>query len=189
MTQSSEGSYLMLRRTLRTATVVIAGGLLLSAASIPSVQAQSGPPGQTQEEQNPDGKEDGKEKSADQAKAEEEQAKARAMAEYEEAAVKLPRSAGAAECVWTGRRIASLLWRDDIDTANRYIGLYDRFGCSSEHLKIAFRCVVQQGPIDPKAADRLASRVHGCWIAPKESTQTSSQATTGATEKNGTIPN
>ena len=188
MTQSSEGTFFMLRRTFRAATVVIAGGLLLLAASIPSVQAQSGPPGQTQEEQKPDGKEDGKEKSADQAKAEEEQAKARAMAEYEEAAVKLPRSAGAAECVWTGRRIASLLWRDDIDTANRYIGLYDRFGCSSEHLKIAFRCVVQQGPIDPKAANRLASRVHGCWISPTEPTQ-SSQATSGATEKNGTIPN
>ena len=189
MTQSSEGTIFMLRRTFQPAVVLIAGGLLLLSAPISSVQAQSGHPGETQGEQKPDGKEEGGEKTADQAKAEEEQAKAKAIAEYEEADAKLPRSAGAPECVWTGRRIASLLWRDDIDTANRYIGLYDRFGCSQEHLKVAFRCVVQQGPIDPKAADRLASRVHGCWVAPKEPTQTSSQATTGATEKDGTIPN
>ena len=90
---------------------------------------------------------------------------------------------------WTGRRIESLLWRDDIDTARRYIDLYDRFGCSSEHLKLAFRCIIQQGPIDPKAADKLASRVHNCWIAPEEATTASSQATTGATTKDGTIPN
>ena len=179
----------MLRRTLRTATVLIAGGLLLSSVLTPSAQAQSAPSEQTQGEQTSNDKAEGEVKSADQAKAEEESAKARAVAEYEEADAKLSRSAGAPECVWTGRRITSLLWRDDIDTANRYIGLYDRFGCSQEHLKIAFRCVVQQGPIDPKAADRLASRVQGCWIAPMEPTQTSSQATTGATEKNGTIPN
>ncbi|MGI8851746.1 MAG: hypothetical protein ACR2GC_00305 [Methyloceanibacter sp.] len=179
----------MLRRTLRTATVLIAGGLLLSSVLTSSAQAQSAPSEQTQGEQTSNDKAQGEVKSADQAKAEEESAKARAMAEYEEADTKLPRSAGAPECVWTGRRITSLLWRDDIDTANRYIGLYERFGCSQEHLKIAFRCVVQQGPIDPKAADRLASRVHGCWIAPKEPTQTSSQATTGATEENGTTPN
>lgn len=188
MTQSSEGSYLMLRRIFRTATVLIAGGLLLTFISIPSAQAQSEPSGQAQGEQKSNDKAEGEEPSAYQVKAEEERAKARAIAEYEEADAKLPRSAGAPECVWTGRRITSLLWRDDIDTANRYIGLYDRFGCSQDHLKIAFRCVVQQGPIDPKAADRLASRVHGCWIAPTEPTQ-SSQATTGATEKDGTIPN
>ncbi|MGH6791921.1 MAG: hypothetical protein ACRECF_04190 [Methyloceanibacter sp.] len=187
MTQSSEGTIFMLRRTFRLAVVLIAGSLLLLASPTSSVQAQSGHPGETQGEQKSDGKDEGGEKTADQAKAEEE-AKAKAIAEYEEADAKLPRSAGAPECVWTGRRIASLLWRDDIDTANRYIGLYDRFGCSQEHLKVAFRCVVQQGPIDPKAADRLASRVHGCWLSPKEATQ-SSQATTGAAQKDGTIAN
>lgn len=186
MTQSSEGTYLMLRRTFQAATVVIAGGFLLLPLAA-SAQAQSGPSGESQNEQKSGDKDEGDKKSAEQVKAEEE-AKAKAIAEYEEADAKLPRTAGAPECVWTGRRIASLLWRDDIDTANRYIGLYDRFGCSQEHLKVAFRCVVQQGPLDPKAADRLASRVHGCWVAPKEPTQ-SSQATTGATPKDGTIPN
>ena len=80
--------------------------------------------------------------------------------QYREAAAKLSLTAGSAECVWTGRRITSLLWRDDMDTALRYIGLYDRFGCSAEHLKLAFRCMIRQGPMDPKAADRLAARVH-----------------------------
>ena len=53
-----------------------------------------------------------------------------------------------------------------MDTALRYIGLYDRFGCSAEHLKLAFRCIVRQGPMDPKAADGLAARVHACWLDP-----------------------
>ena len=111
------------------------------------------------------------------------------MEEYRAAATTLPSAAGAAECVWTGRRIASLLWRDDIDTARRYIDLYDRFSCSPEHLKLVFRCVIQQGPLDPKAADRLASRVHDCWMAPGTPTTAASQATTSSTEKGGTIPN
>ncbi|MGV1014181.1 MAG: hypothetical protein ACOYB4_04355 [Methyloceanibacter sp.] len=188
MTKSSEGLRHMLRRTFQPAAVLIAGGFLLMSPLVPSVQAQSGPPAQTQGEQKPDGDKSEGDQTADEAKADE-QAKAKAIAEYKDAAEKLPLSAGAPECVWTGRRIASLLWRDDIDTAARYISLYDRFGCSSEHLKAAFRCVVQQGPIDPKAADRLSSRVHGCWLAPKEATQTSSQATTGTTAEDGTIPN
>ena len=133
-------------------------------------------------------KSEGDQKAADQAKAQEQEA-AKAIAEYKEAEAKLASSAGAPECVWTGRRVASLLWRDDIDTARRYIDLYDRFGCSSEHLKLVFRCVIEQGPIDPKAADRLASRVHDCWIAPQETTTTSNQATTSSTTKDGTIPN
>jgi hypothetical protein len=197
MTKSCQGDILMLRCLLRSATAVVAGGLLvLSIIAVPA-WAESGPSGQApQEEQKSSDKDKEKDKdkaeadrkSDDQVKAEEE-AKARAIEEYREAAAKLPRAAGAAECVWAGRRIASLLWRDDIDTANRYIDLYERFGCSSEHLKVAFRCVVQQGPLDPKAADRLASRVHGCWIAPSDATQTSSQATTGTTAKDGTIPN
>src|SRR4029077_3007581 len=112
----------------------------------------------------------------DQARAQEQEA-AKAIAEYKEAEAKLASSAGAPECVWTGRRVASLLWRDDIDTARRYIDLYDRFGCSSEHLKLVFRCVIEQGPIDPKAADRLASRVHDCWIPPPGETTAPRQTT------------
>jgi hypothetical protein len=190
MTHSRDGPLVMLRRTLRYAAIPAIGSILVLSALAPCAQAQSGepkPPAQNQGEQKPDNKAGGDQKADEQAKAEQ-QAFDRAQEEYEEAAAKLPRSAGAPECVWTGRRIASLLWRDDIDTARRYTDLYDRFGCSAEHLKLVFRCVIQQGPLDPKAADKLASRVHGCWVAPKEATQASSQATTGSI-KGGTIPN
>jgi hypothetical protein len=185
MTNSRVGRVPMLRCTIQSAAALLAGGVLLASPLTASAQ-QSGdqkPPEQAQGEQKPDDQ-----KAAEQAKAEQ-QAQQKAIDEYKEAAEKLTSSAGAPECVWTGRRIESLLWRDDIDTARRYIDLYDRFGCSSEHLKLAFRCIIQQGPIDPKAADKLASRVHNCWIAPEEATTASTQATTGATTKDGTIPN
>jgi hypothetical protein len=177
----------MLRCTISSATAVAAVGLFLMC-SIPASAQQSGgekPPEQAQGEQKPEQK-DGDQKAAEQAAQE---AAEKAMQEYREAAAKLSRSAGAAECVWTGRRIASLLWRDDIDTARRYMDLYDRFNCSSEHLKLVFRCVILQGPIDPKAADRLASRVHECWLAPDAATTAANQATISPTPKTGTIPN
>ena len=150
------------------------------ATQKPPEQSEQKPPDQAKVEQKP----------ADQATAEQ-QAETRMkqeIEEYREAAAKLSLSAGAAECVWTGRRITSLLWRDDVDTARRYLDLYDRFGCSAEHLKIAFRCVIEQGPIDPKAADRLAQRVHACWIDP-EGTTTAASRTNGSSAKSGTIPN
>jgi len=73
---------------------------------------------------------------------------------------------GNPECVWLGRRVVSLLWRDDLDTAFRHLDLYDRFGCPGPHIQQAFRCVVRQGAIDPKAADALHVRVHQCWLNP-----------------------
>lgn len=74
--------------------------------------------------------------------------------------------AGNPECVWLGRRVVHLLWRDDLDTAFRHLDLYDRFGCPGGHIQATFRCVVSQGPIDPKATDSLQSRVHSCWVNP-----------------------
>lgn len=171
---------------------LLAGGFLLvsfTGASAESQGAVQKPPEQS--EQKPPDQAKGEQNPADQATAEK-QAEARIkedIEEYREAAARLSLSAGAAECVWTGRRITSLLWRDDVDTARRYLDLYDRFGCSAEHLKIAFRCVIQQGPIDPKAADRLAQRVHACWIDPEGTTTAASRATNGSPAKSGTIPN
>jgi cytoskeletal protein RodZ len=127
MTNSRVGLVPMLRCTIRSAAALLAGGVLLVSTLTASAQ-QSGDqklPEQAQGEQKPDDQ-----KAAEQAKAEQ-QAQQRAIDEYKEAAEKLTSSAGAPECVWTGRRIESLLWRDDIDTARRYIDLYDRFGCSS----------------------------------------------------------
>ncbi len=86
--------------------------------------------------------------------------------EIAEAAKVLQGPAGNPECVWLGRRVVSLLWRDDMDTAFRHLDLYDRFGCPSSHIQAAFRCVVRQGNIDPKAQDSLNNRVHACWLNP-----------------------
>jgi hypothetical protein len=74
--------------------------------------------------------------------------------------------AGHPECVWLGRRVVSLMWRDDLDTAFRHLDLYDRFGCPASHIQAAFRCLVRQGHIDPKAQESLNGRVHACWLNP-----------------------
>jgi hypothetical protein len=77
--------------------------------------------------------------------------------------------AGNPECVWLGRRVVSLLWRDDLDTAFRHLDLYDRFGCPGGHVQAAFRCLIlQAGNIDPKAPDSLNNRVEACWINPTQ---------------------
>lgn len=70
------------------------------------------------------------------------------------------------ECVWLGRRVVSLLWRDDMDTAFRHLDLYDRFGCPGAHIQATFRCLVLQGPIDARSQDSLNGRAHACWIDP-----------------------
>jgi hypothetical protein len=86
--------------------------------------------------------------------------------DFAEAARILPGPAGQPECVWTGRRVVSLLWRDDLDTALRQLELYDRFGCPGDHLQQAFRCVVRQGEIDKKSTDSIGMRVAACWLTP-----------------------
>jgi hypothetical protein len=87
--------------------------------------------------------------------------------EYAEAQRALNGPAGNPECVWLGRRVVSLLWRDDLDTAFRHLDLYDRFGCPSGHIQATFRCLVlHSNTIDPKAADSLNGRVYDCWLNP-----------------------
>jgi hypothetical protein len=90
--------------------------------------------------------------------------------EYAEAERLLGGPAANPECMWLGRRVVSLLWNDDLDTAFRHLDLYDRFGCPGGHIQTAFRCVVRQGTIDrkdnPKAQDTIEGRIHSCWINP-----------------------
>jgi hypothetical protein len=86
--------------------------------------------------------------------------------EFAEAEKVLGGPAANPECLWLGRRVVNLLWRDDLDTAFRHLDLYDRFGCPTGHIQATFRCVVRQGNIDPKATDTLHSRVHACWLNP-----------------------
>src|ERR1043166_8929588 len=86
--------------------------------------------------------------------------------EFAEAAKHVEGPAANPECVWLGRRVVSLLWRDDLDTAFRHLDLYDRFGCPPAHIQATFRCLVRQGNIDPKAQETLNGRVHACWLNP-----------------------
>lgn len=96
--------------------------------------------------------------------------------EMAEAARALTGAAGNPECVWLGRRVVGLLWRDDLDTAFRHMDLYDRFGCPSAHIQAAFRCVIRQGPIDGKAQETLNGRVFACWLDPAMSPLARGQA-------------
>lgn len=86
--------------------------------------------------------------------------------EIAEASRVLTGAAGNPECVWLGRRVVALLWRDDLDTAFRHLDLYDRFGCPGAHIQATFRCLIRQGNIDPKAQETLNGRVHSCWLNP-----------------------
>ena len=86
--------------------------------------------------------------------------------EITEASRLLAGPAGNPECIWLGRRVVSLLWRDDMDTAFRHLDLYDRFGCPSGQIQATFRCLVRQGNIDAKAQESLGGRIHACWINP-----------------------
>jgi hypothetical protein len=86
--------------------------------------------------------------------------------EFAEAIRVLGGPASNPECVWLGRRVVNLMWRDDLDTAFRHLELYDRFGCPGGHIQASFRCLVRHGQIDPKALESLSARVHACWINP-----------------------
>jgi hypothetical protein len=89
--------------------------------------------------------------------------------EYAEAGRAISGPAGNPECVWLGRRVISLLWRDDIETAFRHLDLYQLFGCPAGHIQATFRCLIlHAGSIDPKSPDSLNGRVQACWINPSQ---------------------
>jgi hypothetical protein len=96
--------------------------------------------------------------------------------------------AGNPECVWLGRRVVSLLWRDDLDTAFRHLDLYDRFGCPGAHIQATFRCLVRQGSIDPKAPETLNGRAHACWLNPGLEPAAASAAATPPPATSGGTP-
>jgi hypothetical protein len=92
--------------------------------------------------------------------------------------------AGNPECVWLGRRVVSLLWRDDLETAFRHLDLYDRFGCPGAHIQAAFRCLILDAAnIDPKASDSLNSRVAACWLNPAKPAPPAAPAASAAPPK------
>ena len=86
-------------------------------------------------------------------------------------------TAATPECAWAGRRMVSLLMRDDVDTADKFRRFYDQFNCPSEHIGPALRCVIQseipaaapaQGAVQQgqTQARALAERVEQCWDKP-----------------------
>jgi hypothetical protein len=96
----------------------------------------------------------------------------RQVDEYAEAAKAINGPAGNPECVWLGRRVVSLMWRDDLDTAFRHLDLYDRFGCPGGHVQAAFRCLTRfGGEIDSKIPNSITTHVHACWINPNAQPQ------------------
>src|SRR5262245_39151633 len=151
---------------VRIVTAALAAAAIGSAVSLAAAQ----PAG----EQKP---QEGQKPPAQQNDAAKEEKKK--IDEFAEAARVLSGPAGNPECVWLGRRVVNLLWRDDLDTAFRHLDLYDRFGCPAGHIQATFRCVVRQGNIDPKAPESLSSRVHACWINPNLPPATASAAPPG----------
>jgi hypothetical protein len=84
--------------------------------------------------------------------------------EFTEAERAVTQPANNPECVWLGRSVVNLLWRDDLDSALRNLDFYDRLGCPSRHIQASFRCLILHGSnIDPKAADKL-EHAHPCLL-------------------------
>ncbi|MDE2065349.1 MAG: beta-1-3, beta-1-6-glucan biosynthesis protein [Bradyrhizobium sp.] len=102
--------------------------------------------------------------------------------EFAEAAHAINGPAGNPECVWLGRRVVQLMYRDDLDTAFRHLDLYDRFGCPGGHVQAAFRCLTRFLPqIDDKVANSLNNRIHACWINPNAQPQAAAAPAPAAT--------
>lgn len=71
-------------------------------------------------------------------------------------------SAFETECAWIGKRITSLLKRDDVDPARQFEHFYAGFGCPSPHLGKALGCVVATDT----EAEPLDDRIDRCWADP-----------------------
>ena len=112
----------------------------------------------------------GDQKPADQKASEPANEGQRNQADFSEAARVLGGPAANPECVWHGRRIISLLRRDDVDTAFRHLDLYDRFGCPAGQVQASLRCLLGQdiGPsTGAGAGERLDRRAQACWVNPE----------------------
>ena len=147
---------------LRIAAASLAVLLIVSAAT--AVSAQGDPKAGKSQPNETDARKD----------------RQRKLDEFAEAAKLLAGPAAHPECVWLGRRVVGLMWRDDLDTAFRHLDLYDRFGCPAGHIQATFRCLVRLGNIDPKTSDTLAGRVHTCWIDPNSEANPSTAETPAA---------
>jgi hypothetical protein len=109
--------------------------------------------------------------------------------EFIEATQAINGPAGNPECVWLGRRVVGLMWRDDLDTAFRHLDLYDRFGCPGGHVQATFRCLTRFGSlIDDKVPRSLTDRIHACWINPGQQPQATTAAAPAASTGTAAAP-
>jgi len=152
---------------LRQFAATLAVSCLLVLAGLGGASAQSGTPAPDQGKAAAQPADAAKDAAQNQ----------RRTDEFAEAAQAINGPGGNPECVWLGRRVVRLMWRDDLDTAFRHLDLYDRFGCPGGHIQAAFRCLTRFGAqIDPKVAETLDSRVHACWINPAAQPQQAAAA-------------
>ena len=98
--------------------------------------------------------------------------------EFVEASQAINGPAGNPECVWLGRRVVRLMWRDDLDTAFRHLDLYDRFGCPGGHVQADLPLPDPLWRPDRPQGGRnaLDSRIHACWINPGAQPQAAAAA-------------
>jgi hypothetical protein len=68
------------------------------------------------------------------------------------------------QCTWIGKRIISLLVRDDPVTANDFSPFYVRFGCPEARLNKAFGCLVAN--LMTIENNALADQADECWRNP-----------------------
>ncbi|RTE92620.1 MULTISPECIES: beta-1-3, beta-1-6-glucan biosynthesis protein [Bradyrhizobium] len=164
---------------LRQFAATLAVSCLLTLAGLGGASAQSGTPAPDQGKAAAQPADAAKDAAQNQ----------RRTDEFAEAAQVINGPAGNPECVWLGRRVVRLMWRDDLDTAFRHLDLYDRFGCPGGHIQAAFRCLTRfGGQIDPKVAETLDSRVHACWINPAAQPQQAAAAAAQPAAANAPAP-
>jgi hypothetical protein len=156
----------MRRPTLRILSAALGVAMLFAAPNASSAQGADQKPGDKPAQQTGDTKDAQKK-----------------IDEFAEAEKLLGGPAANPECLWLGRRVVNLLWRDDLDTAFRHLDLYDRFGCPAGHIQAAFRCVIRQGSPDPKAGDGIPERVRACWVNPSTEIQGTAAAPSGTTNR------
>jgi hypothetical protein len=113
----------------------------------------------------------------------------RKIDEFTEAAQAINGPAGNPECVWLGRRVVQLMYRDDLDTAFRHLDLYDRFGCPGGHVQAAFRCLTRFfAQIDDKVPNSLSNHVQTCWINPNAQPQAAAAPAASQPAAGGATP-
>jgi hypothetical protein len=133
-------------------TVAVLGVALLTLAAKPTLAQSTDTKATEQRSPNGDGGKDGQKKNEKD--------------EFAEAEKLLGGPAANPECMWLGRRVVSLLWRDDLDTAFRHLDLYDRFGCPAGHIQ-TYRSEGSQGAGSRKThqyllAESRSFAISGC---------------------------